>query len=97
MTQALTAQLTKKQPLAGTGKSSILHIITREAAEEERHALDKEIVKLKSDLDDATKKISLKDQEIVGLKQTRKDDPPSATLEYVFKLNLLTYRGRAES
>lgn len=96
MTQTLTAQLTKKQPLAGTGKSSILHIITREVAEEERQALDREIAKLKGDLDDVTKKLSLKDQETVELKQTRKDKLIMLFLNTFLKLTL-THRGRAES
>ncbi|KAF9448868.1 hypothetical protein P691DRAFT_775094 [Macrolepiota fuliginosa MF-IS2] len=73
VTQALTEQLTKKQPLAGTGKSSILHLITREAAEEERQGLDKEIAKLKSDLDDTLKKLASKDKIIEELNQTEKD------------------------
>lgn len=70
--KALTEQLTKKQPLAGIGKSSILHLITREVAEEERQTLDKEVVRLKSELEDAMKKLSVKDQQIVALRQTGK-------------------------
>ncbi len=85
MNRALTTQLTKKQPLAGTGKSSIVHIVTREAAEEERQALDKEIAKLKAELAEATNKLSLKDQEIAELKKSRKRNPTLSLLnKYLF-------------
>ncbi|EKM82482.1 hypothetical protein AGABI1DRAFT_52654, partial [Agaricus bisporus var. burnettii JB137-S8] len=68
--KALTEQLTTKQPLAGSGKSSILHLITRQDAEEERQGLEKENVGLKSRLEDALKESSAKDQVINELRNT---------------------------
>ncbi|KAF7778543.1 hypothetical protein Agabi119p4_2888 [Agaricus bisporus var. burnettii] len=70
--KALTEQLTTKQPLAGLGKSSILHLITRQDAEEERQGLEKENVGLKSRLEDALKESSAKDQVINELRNTEK-------------------------
>lgn len=59
----------KKQPLAGMGRSSVLNFITREAADAEKQTLDREITKLKAELDDAMKNLKLKDEEIEERKQ----------------------------
>lgn len=67
--QNLREQLAKKQPLAGLGKPSVLNFITRQVADAEKQALDKEIVKLKGEIYEAEKKLSEQDQEIGELKQ----------------------------
>ncbi|KAJ3567956.1 hypothetical protein NP233_g6030 [Leucocoprinus birnbaumii] len=71
--QTLTEQLSKKQPLAGLGKSSSFNFIPRETAEAEKQTLDKEIARLKAQIDDTAKKLKDKDSEIGDLKQTEKE------------------------
>ncbi|KXN92279.1 hypothetical protein AN958_08732 [Leucoagaricus sp. SymC.cos] len=71
--QALTEQLVKKQPLAGIGRSSVLNFITREVADAEKQTLEKEIVKLKDELNQTNETLSMKDQEIGQMKQLEKE------------------------
>jgi hypothetical protein len=68
--KALTEQLTAKQPLAGSGKSSILHLITRQDAEEERQGLEKENVRLKGRLEGIQKESADKDPVIKELRES---------------------------
>jgi hypothetical protein len=43
----LTKRLSGSQPLARTGKGSVLNLLTRETADEEKRSLEKEIDRLK--------------------------------------------------
>ncbi|TFK42357.1 hypothetical protein BDQ12DRAFT_676076, partial [Crucibulum laeve] len=69
----LTAQVARNQPLMGPGRSSILHLITQEAADDQMRALMKEKDQWKSAAHEAEKKLRTKDQEIGELEQRQKE------------------------
>lgn len=53
-----------------SGKSSVLHLITREAADEETRELDKEKDKWKQRAEEAEKKLKIKDEKITEMQGT---------------------------
>jgi hypothetical protein len=73
---ALTERLTKKQPLAGIGKSTVLNFVTRDVVDAEKQQLDQQIAKLKGELNEAMKKLSLKEKEVEEMKRVGKPHFP---------------------
>ncbi|KAF9014044.1 hypothetical protein BDQ17DRAFT_1270187 [Cyathus striatus] len=69
----LTSHLEKTKPLVGSGKSSILHLITREAADEEQQNLEKEKDHWKRLAKDGDKQLAAKVRETEELNQTIKE------------------------
>jgi hypothetical protein len=65
----LNAQLSLKEPLTRTGKTSILNLITREAADEEQRTMEKEIARWKDVAQEKERRIIQKDQRITELEQ----------------------------
>ena len=65
----MTSQLSRKEPLIRTGKTSILNLITREAADEEQQAKDKEIAWWKTVSEEKENRIIENDQRIAELEQ----------------------------
>ncbi|KAF8627725.1 hypothetical protein AX15_004269 [Amanita polypyramis BW_CC] len=62
--EALTAQLAQKEMLALRGKDSILHMITREAADEEQRKLASDIVQCREALKEKEQELREKDNQI---------------------------------
>ncbi|PFH54148.1 hypothetical protein AMATHDRAFT_135780 [Amanita thiersii Skay4041] len=69
----LTSQLAQKETLTLKGKDSILHMITREAADEEKRLLEKELAQLKDVLAGKTQKLKEKDKLIAELEQRERE------------------------
>lgn len=64
MIQELTSQLARVDSLTKEGKISTLHFLTREAADEERRGVERQVEKLKQALRDRDKTISERDATI---------------------------------
>lgn len=60
------------EPLLKDGKSNVLQLLTREAADEEKVILEREKDKYKRQFEDRAKAIQEKDQRILELDQERK-------------------------
>lgn len=60
----MTSQLARVDALSREGKTTTLHILTREAADEERRELDRELERLKAALKDKDRIISERDATI---------------------------------
>lgn len=69
----LTYQLSLKEPLTRTGKTSILNLITREAADQEQRTMEKELARWKDVAEEKEKRIVEKDQRIAELEQREKE------------------------
>ncbi|RDB20981.1 hypothetical protein Hypma_011820 [Hypsizygus marmoreus] len=69
----LTSQLALKEPLMRSGKTSVLHLLTREAADEEKRTLEKEVTRWKDVATERQKTIDEKDGRIAELEKTEKD------------------------
>ncbi|KAM6500328.1 hypothetical protein JOM56_003342 [Amanita muscaria] len=67
--ETLTSQLAQKETLALRGKQSILHMITREAADEEQRTLETNIMQLKELLAQQEGELKSKDKQMTGLHQ----------------------------
>jgi hypothetical protein len=65
----LNSQLSLKEPLIRTGKTSILNLITREAADEEQRMMEKEVARWKDVAEEKEKRIIEKDLRIAELEQ----------------------------
>lgn len=78
MINELTAQLTKIKALGGSEKSYMLHFLTREAADEEKETMRKEVERWKDIVKQKDAQLTEKDQTI-------------ATLEAQGKLSLHSY------
>jgi hypothetical protein len=68
----LTKRLSESQPLARTGKGSVLNLLTRETADEEKRALEKEIDRLKRSAKEKDGIASQRDTRIAELEQMGK-------------------------
>lgn len=67
--EELTIQLARKEPLTSTGKASVLHLITREAADEEKRLLQREVERLKQLAEDKQRIIDEKVEIISSMEQ----------------------------
>jgi hypothetical protein len=77
----LTSQLALKEPLTRNGKTSILNLITREAADEEQQAMEQEVARWKELAEERKKLMGQKDQKIAELEQ-RGEQPIVRMLTY---------------
>ncbi|KAL0946748.1 hypothetical protein HGRIS_012926 [Hohenbuehelia grisea] len=73
MSLELTSQLARIEPLSRSGSSSVLHLMTREAADEEKRLLEQDIARLKENLAEKDRIISQRDKKIGDLLQTEKE------------------------
>lgn len=69
LVEALTSQIAQKEVLAQHGKHSILHMITREAADEEQRTLERDIARLREALAEKEQALKEKDGQITELRQ----------------------------
>ncbi|KDQ60896.1 hypothetical protein JAAARDRAFT_204689, partial [Jaapia argillacea MUCL 33604] len=69
----LTTQLARVEPLARSGTTSSLHFLTREAADEEKRALERDLQKWKDAVREKHETTAQKDKRIAELEQTEKD------------------------
>ncbi|KAF8350512.1 hypothetical protein F5887DRAFT_1208823 [Amanita rubescens] len=69
LVEALTSQIAQKETLAQRGKHSILHLITREAADEEQRKLVQDVAQLRGALAEKDQALHEKDNQIAGLRQ----------------------------
>lgn len=83
----LTSQLAQKEPLTRAGKTSVLHLLTREAADEEKRLLEKELRWWKDVSDEKQQMLTQKDKRIAELEQIGFYSP---TLTMVQTLNMYT-------
>jgi hypothetical protein len=74
----LTRELAQKEPLTRTGKTSVLNLITREAADEEQRTKEKEIIWWKKVAEEKESLLVQKDHQIAELE--RQGQPPSSPL-----------------
>ncbi|KAJ6630578.1 hypothetical protein B0H10DRAFT_835499 [Mycena sp. CBHHK59/15] len=65
--------LYQKEPLSKEGKSSVLHLITREAADAEKHSAEEQVAYWKGVADAKDRQIVEMDQRIAELKQIQSD------------------------
>ncbi|KAF9469281.1 hypothetical protein BDZ94DRAFT_1151884, partial [Collybia nuda] len=86
--EKLNSQLAQKEPLTSTGKASILNLITREAADEEKRALQREVERLKKAIEDNQRLIQEKDEIIVTMGQTVSPDHSKLLLEQDLRYEL---------
>ena len=70
MIQELTSQLARVDSLTHEGKTSTLHFLTREAADEERRGLEAELTRLKEKLKEKDDELKAKDSQITEREET---------------------------
>ncbi|CCM04406.1 uncharacterized protein FIBRA_06583 [Fibroporia radiculosa] len=68
----LTSQLANTKALGSTGKSAVLHFLTREAADEEKEAVQKEVARWKEVVKERDVKLAQKDKHISELENQEK-------------------------
>ncbi|KAK7054635.1 hypothetical protein VNI00_003098 [Paramarasmius palmivorus] len=76
----LTQSLAKVEPLSRSGRTSVLHLITRDAADEEKRMIEQEVAKLRDELADKARVINEKDDLLAEKDQIVKE------LQYELKL-----------
>ncbi|ESK88053.1 hypothetical protein Moror_10794 [Moniliophthora roreri MCA 2997] len=76
----LTQSLAKLEPMSRSGKTSVLHLITRDAADEERKMVEQEVARLKEELAERTRQVKERDELLAEKEQTEKE------LRYELKL-----------
>lgn len=74
--QELTSQLAQVKALSGTGQSYMVQFLTREAADEEKKSLDKEVTRLKDKLKQKDANLAEKDKRIAELEAQGQLYPP---------------------
>lgn len=88
LVEALTSQIAQKETLAQRGKHSILHMITREAADEEQRTLGRDNAQLREALAEKDQALKEKDNQIAELRQIGKAALRAVGNEIVDPLNL---------
>lgn len=66
----LTAQAARTEPLTRSGKGSVLHLVTREAADEEKKTIERDLAKWKALAKEKDEANEQKNKEITELKQS---------------------------
>ncbi|KAK0228780.1 hypothetical protein IW262DRAFT_1456003 [Armillaria fumosa] len=66
----LTSNLAKKEPLIREGKTSVLHLMTREAVEEEKETLERDVQRYKGRVEVCDRDLKEKDKKILEQEQT---------------------------
>ncbi|KAG7448039.1 uncharacterized protein BT62DRAFT_1003814 [Guyanagaster necrorhizus] len=69
----LTSNLAKKEPLMREGKTSMLHLMTREAVDEEKETLERDVQRYKGRVEVCDRDLKEKDKRILEQDQTIKD------------------------
>ncbi|KAK0196865.1 hypothetical protein F5146DRAFT_1013264 [Armillaria mellea] len=69
----LTSNLAKKEPLIREGKTSVLHLMTREAVEEEKETLERDVQRYKGRMEVCDRDLKERDKKILEQEQTIKD------------------------
>ncbi|KAK0239893.1 hypothetical protein EDD85DRAFT_823717 [Armillaria nabsnona] len=69
----LTSNLAKKEPLIREGKTSVLHLMTREAVDEEKETLERDVQRYKGRVEVCDRDLKEKDKKILEQEQTIKD------------------------
>jgi hypothetical protein len=72
----LTSELSQREPLTRTGKTSVLNLITREAADEEQRTKEKEITWWKQVAEEKESLLVQKDHRIAELEQQGQSPSP---------------------
>jgi hypothetical protein len=70
LVKELNSQLARTEPLTRSGKSSVLHLLTREAADEEKRSIEKDLKRWKGVSQEKDAIIADKDKQIAELEQT---------------------------
>lgn len=65
----LTSQLSRVEPLARTGQNVALHFLTREAADEEKRAMEQDMARLQDVIKHKDATIAERNKRIVELEQ----------------------------
>ncbi|KAJ7510088.1 hypothetical protein B0H11DRAFT_1175657 [Mycena galericulata] len=65
--------LSRKEPLSKEGKGSVLHMVTREAADAEKRSAEEQVTYWKGQVDARDRLLEEKDQNIAELKQSESD------------------------
>ncbi|KAJ7219455.1 hypothetical protein GGX14DRAFT_592259 [Mycena pura] len=65
--------LARKEPLSREGKTSVLHMITREQADAEKRSAEEQVTYWQHQADEKDRLLKLRDQEITELKQIQSD------------------------
>jgi len=81
MIKELTSQLARVEPLSRPGKSSVLHLLTREAADEEQKVLEKELARWQDTSKGKDLTISEQAKRIAELEQLGKDQQEELKME----------------
>jgi hypothetical protein len=68
----LTAQAARVEPLTRSGKSSVLYLLTREAADEEKRIVEKDLARLKDMVTEKDAIIADNNKQIAGYQQERR-------------------------
>ncbi|KAK0451114.1 hypothetical protein EV421DRAFT_1899338 [Armillaria borealis] len=66
----LTSNLAKKEPLIREGKTSVLHLMTREAVDEEKETLERDVQRYKGRVEVCDRDLKEKDKTILEQEQT---------------------------
>ncbi|KAK0210995.1 hypothetical protein DFS33DRAFT_344094 [Desarmillaria ectypa] len=69
----LTSNLAKKEPLIREGRTSVLHLMTREAVDEEKETLERDVQRYKGRVEVCDRDLKEKDKKILEQEQTIKD------------------------
>ena len=91
--QELTSELARVEPLAKSGKTSLLHFLTRDAADEEQRALEAEINRWKDTVKSKNATLAAKDKRVAELERI---GSYSYSFEYEFAI-LITIPSRTRS
>ncbi|KAH7873628.1 uncharacterized protein C8R40DRAFT_1112879 [Lentinula edodes] len=89
----LTTNLAKVEPLMRSGKTSVLHLLTREAADEENRKIENEVLAWRQQFEEAQEIIKEKDQLIKESAQREKEVVFELEVE---KKNFLAYKAKTQ-
>ncbi|KAJ3854624.1 hypothetical protein EV368DRAFT_80428 [Lentinula lateritia] len=89
----LTTNLAKVEPLMRSGKTSVLHLLTREAADEENRKIENEVLAWRQQFEEAQEIIKERDQLIKESAQREKELVFELEVE---KKNLLAYKAKTQ-
>ncbi|KAG6909619.1 hypothetical protein DXG01_016401 [Tephrocybe rancida] len=73
MIRELNTQLSMKEPLMRSGNSTVLNLLTREAADEEKRMVEQEVHRWKSATEQKQRDIKQRDERIATLERVEKD------------------------
>ncbi|KAJ3762691.1 hypothetical protein EV360DRAFT_35188 [Lentinula raphanica] len=84
----LTTNLAKIEPLMRSGKTSVLHLLTREAADEEKRKIENEVLVWRQRLEEAQEIIKEMEQSIKDKTQRDSRQAKSTEKELIFELEI---------